>query len=51
MRYARAATKASGEPIKFGIDSTPPLRQRLADFLGACGLVLGDHSTLGKETG
>jgi O-methyltransferase involved in polyketide biosynthesis len=50
MRYARAATKAAGEPFKFGIDSTPPLRQRMAEFLGTCGLSLSDHSTLGKES-
>ncbi len=50
MRYARAAAKAAGEPFKFGIDDTPPLRQRMAEFLGACGLSLDDHNTLGKET-
>ncbi|HYK91141.1 MAG TPA: SAM-dependent methyltransferase, partial [Acidobacteriota bacterium] len=50
MRYARAAAKAAGEPFKFGILSTPPLRQRMAEFLGTCGLSLGDHHTLGKET-
>ena len=50
MRYARAAAKAAGELFKFGIDSTPPLRQRTVEFLGTCGLTLGDHRTLGKET-
>ena len=50
-RYARAATKAAGEPLTFGIDSTPPLRQRLAEFLESCGLDLGEQRTLGQETG
>jgi len=49
-RYARWATKAAGEPLKFGIDSTPPSRQRLAEFLQACGLSLGEQRTLGQET-
>lgn len=49
-RFARAGTKASGEPLKFGIDSTPPSSERLADLLQSCGLSLGEHRTLGKET-
>jgi methyltransferase (TIGR00027 family) len=51
MRYARAATSAAGEPLKFGIDSTPPSRERLAEFLQSCGLALGEQRTLGEETG
>ncbi len=50
-RYGRAATKAAGEPLKFGIDSTPPSRERLAEFLRACGLSLDEQRTLGQETG
>lgn len=49
MRYARAATSAGGEPLKFGIDSTPPSRERLAEFLGSCGLALVEQRTLGQE--
>jgi methyltransferase (TIGR00027 family) len=49
-RYGRSATKAAGEPIKFGIDSTPPSRERLAEFLQACGLSLGEQRTLGQES-
>src|SRR5687768_13224045 len=30
-RYGRAAIKAAGEPFKFGIDSTPPTRERLSE--------------------
>jgi methyltransferase (TIGR00027 family) len=50
MRYARMGTKAAGEPLKFGIDSTPPSRERLAEFLQACGLSLTEQRTLGNET-
>lgn len=49
-RYGRYATKAAGEPLKFGIDSTPPSRERLAEFLRTCGLSLDQHQTLGKDT-
>ncbi len=49
-RYGRYATKAAGEPLKFGIDSTPPSRERLAEFLRSCGLSLDQHQTLGKDT-
>ena len=48
-RYARAGTRAAGEPLKFGIDSTPPSGERLAELLRSCGLSLGEHRTLGKE--
>jgi hypothetical protein len=47
---ARAGTKAGGEPLKFGVDSTPPSRERLAELLQSCGLSLGEHRTLGQET-
>jgi methyltransferase (TIGR00027 family) len=49
-RYGRAMTKAAGEPLKFGIDSTPPSRERVAELLLACGLVLVEQRTLGQET-
>lgn len=49
-RYARAGTKIAGESLKFGIDSTPPSRKRLAELLQSCGLSLAEHCTLGKET-
>jgi methyltransferase (TIGR00027 family) len=49
-RYGRAATKAAGEPVKFGINSTPPSSERLAEFLRSCGLSLGKQRTLGQET-
>jgi methyltransferase (TIGR00027 family) len=49
-RYARAGTKAAGEPLKFGIDSTPPSSERLAELIQSCGLALSEHRTLGKET-
>jgi methyltransferase (TIGR00027 family) len=49
-RYGRAATKAAGETLKFGVDSTPPSRERLAELLRSCGLTLSDQRTLGAET-
>ncbi len=50
-RYGRAATKGAGEPMKFGVDSTPPSRARLAELLHSCGLDLSEQRTLGSETG
>ena len=49
-RYGRAATRAAGEPLRFGIESTPPLRDRLAELLQSCGLTLAEQRTLGQET-
>jgi len=49
-RYARMATQAAGEPIKFGVESTPPSRDRLAELLEACGLAIVEQRTLGEET-
>jgi methyltransferase (TIGR00027 family) len=49
-RYGRAATRAAGEPLRFGVDSTPPSRDRLAELLQSCGLVQAEQSTLGPET-
>jgi methyltransferase (TIGR00027 family) len=49
-RFARATTKAAGEPLKFGIDSMPPSRERLAELLASCGLSLVEQRTLGPET-
>ena len=49
-RYGRAGTRAAGEPLKFGIDSTPPSSERLAEVLRSCGLSLGEQRTLGRET-
>jgi methyltransferase (TIGR00027 family) len=48
-RFARAATNWT-EPLKFGIDSTPPLRDRVTELLRACGLTLFKQRTLGRET-
>ncbi|MCY1078827.1 class I SAM-dependent methyltransferase [Archangium lansingense] len=49
-RMARAGTRAGGEPLKFGIDSSPPVSERLAGLLLSCGLSLGEHQVLGQET-
>jgi methyltransferase (TIGR00027 family) len=49
--YARAALKAFGEPLgTFGIDTTPPARERAAAFLASCGLSLEEHRPFGQET-
>ena len=49
-RYGRAMTRAGGEPLTFGIDSTPPARERLMELLRSCGLTLVEQRTLGQET-
>jgi methyltransferase (TIGR00027 family) len=49
-RYGRAATGAAGEPLRFGIDSTPPSRDRLGELLQSCGLALVEQRTFGQET-
>ena len=50
-RFARASTKSAGEPLKFGVDSTPPSRERLSELLRSCGLTLLEQRTFGSETG
>src|SRR5512147_1652700 len=50
MRSVRASLKAGGEPLKFGVDSTPPSRERVAELLQSCGLSLVEQRTLGQET-
>ena len=49
-RYGRAAAKAVGEPLKFGVDSTPPSRERLSELLRSCGLAILEQHVLGRET-
>jgi methyltransferase (TIGR00027 family) len=50
LRLVRASLKAGGEPLTFGIDSTPPVIDRLTELLGSCGLSLVEQRTLGQET-
>jgi methyltransferase (TIGR00027 family) len=50
MRSIRASLSAGGAPLKFGVDSTPPSRERLVELLQACGLTLIEQRTLGQET-
>lgn len=50
MRSVRASLNAGGEPLKFGVDSTPPSRERLAELLDSCGLALIEQVTAGQET-
>jgi methyltransferase (TIGR00027 family) len=50
LRSVRASLRASGEPLKFGVDSTPPVTERVAELLQACGLSLQDQTVLGTES-
>lgn len=50
MRYARAAVNVTGEPWRFGIDNTPPVKQRVAAFVESCGLSLDEQRNFGPET-
>ena len=50
-RMARASTKSAGEPLKFGVDSTPPSRERVSELLESCGLTLLEQRTFGSEAG
>jgi methyltransferase (TIGR00027 family) len=49
MRYARAATRGAGEPLTFGVDSTPPVAQRVTELVEAAGLRLGEHHEFGES--
>jgi methyltransferase (TIGR00027 family) len=51
MRSIRASLSAGGEPLKFGIAATPPLKNQVVALLGSCGLELIEQRTLGDETG
>jgi hypothetical protein len=48
-RILRASVRAAGEPLKFGIDSTPPSSERLAELLRSCGLSLVEQHMVGSE--
>ena len=50
MCYTRAVLRVTGEPWRFGIENTPPARNRVAAFLESCGLALEEHRTFGAET-
>jgi methyltransferase (TIGR00027 family) len=50
MRYIRAVIDVTGEPWRFGIDNTPPVRERVAEFLEFCGLSLEEQRNFGPET-
>jgi methyltransferase (TIGR00027 family) len=50
MSYARAVINTTGKPWSFGIDNTPPVRERVAAFLESCGLSLEEQRNFGPET-
>jgi hypothetical protein len=39
-----------GEALTHGIDSTPPVRKRVAAFVASCGLSLEEQRNFGEET-
>ena len=49
FQVVRKSLQAGGEPLKFGIDSTPPLRERVIELLDTCDLVLVEQQTVGQE--
>jgi methyltransferase (TIGR00027 family) len=50
-RYARVVTNAIGEPFgTFGLDNTPPVRQRVAEFLQSVGLTMEEQRNFGHES-
>jgi methyltransferase (TIGR00027 family) len=51
LRLVRTLLQAGGEPLKFGIDSTPPVGERLAELLQSCGLSLVTLRIAGNEQG
>ena len=50
LRMVRKSLLAGGEPLKFGIESTPPLSERVTKLLQSCGLTLVEQHTVGQET-
>lgn len=50
MRYTRAVLKATGEPLTFGINTTPPSSEHVAAFLASCGLSMEEQCNYGQET-
>jgi methyltransferase (TIGR00027 family) len=51
MRYAKAVLRATGESLKCGIDTPPPVRPRLEAWLATCGLALEEQRNFGRATG
>jgi methyltransferase (TIGR00027 family) len=49
IRYARITINATGEPWRFGIDNTPPVRERVAALVESCGLSLEEQRNFGQE--
>lgn len=49
--YARAILKVIGEPFgTFGIDNSPPVREKVGAFLAGCGLTLEEQRNFGQES-
>jgi methyltransferase (TIGR00027 family) len=50
MRYIRAVLRATGEPWRFGMDSTGLSPRGIADFVGSFGFSLEEQRNFGLET-
>ncbi len=50
MRYTRAVLNATGEPLTFGIKTTPPSSEHVTAFLASCGLSMEEQCDYGQET-
>ncbi|MCA0294196.1 MAG: SAM-dependent methyltransferase [Actinobacteria bacterium] len=49
-RMARSTTARAGEPLRFGVDATPPVTERLTELLAGCGLVQRENQVHGTES-
>lgn len=50
MQASRAALEAAGKPLRFGIESTLPVRKHVAALLESCGLSMEEQRNYGQET-
>lgn len=51
LERALGPVSSAREPLKFGVDSSPPSCERLGERLRSCGLSLGEQRTLGRKAG
>lgn len=51
VRLVRRALQVGGEPLRFGLESTPPVRDRVVELLQSSGLALVEQRTAGTERG
>jgi hypothetical protein len=51
LAFRKNEHRAASEPLKFGIESRPSTKERLAELLQPCRLSLVEQHILGKEAG